>query len=174
MLSEKTQTEAAGEPDTLFAGLEPAAGLALAVSGGPDSMALLALFAQWRRGTGDTRPAVVLTVDHGLRPESAEECAYVAEVARHFGLEPRVLRWRPAAGTAISQTSARDGRFRLIFQAMRRLDLSHLLLAHHRDDQAETVVMRFLNGSGIDGMAGMARMSDRGGVTLVRPLLAYS
>ncbi len=162
------------DPNNLFAGLEEVKGFALGVSGGPDSMALMALFAQWRKRTEDERPAVVVAVDHGLRPEAAEECAYVSEVAEHFGLDARILRWRPAAGTAISQTTAREGRYRLVFETMRRHGLSHLLLAHHRDDQAETIVMRFLNGSGLDGMAGMARTTARDGVVIVRPLLEFS
>lgn len=157
--------------DALFGGLEDAAGFALAVSGGVDSMALMAMFAVWRSARRDPRKALVLTVDHGLRPEAAAECAMVTETAAKLGLDCRVLRWRPAAGTPVSQASARDGRYRLMASTMGREGLSHLLLGHHRDDQAETVLMRLFSGSGIDGVAGMARTAGREGVTLVRPLL---
>lgn len=159
--------------EEIFEGLEDAIGFAVAVSGGPDSMALMAFFARWRSQNKDTRPALVLTVDHGLRQEAARECALVIDVAKAFKLDARSLRWRAAEGAATSQASARDGRYKIISQTMSRHGLSHLLVAHHMDDQAETVVMRVLHGSGIDGLSGMSRISQRDDVTIVRPLLDF-
>lgn len=173
----KPATDSAEGPgflDRLFAGLDDAAGFGLAVSGGPDSMALMAMFAVWHQTRNDRRPVLVLTVDHGLRPEAADECALVADTAAELGLQCRVLNWRPAAGTPVSQANAREGRYRLMARTMEREGLTHLLVAHHRDDQAETVLMRLFNGSGLDGLAGMARENVREGVAIVRPLLGLS
>lgn len=147
------------ETQALFAGLDVAPVLALAVSGGPDSTALLVLLARWRalRPFGPT--LVALTVDHGLRPDSSREARAVKTLATDLGVAHRTMRWRgrkPATGL---QEAARRARYGLLAEAARRAGARHLLTAHTRDDQAETVLFRLARGSGITGLAGMRRVT---------------
>jgi tRNA(Ile)-lysidine synthase len=156
------------EAATLFAtSFRETQGVLIAVSGGPDSMAMMALLARW---TMQPR-LMVATVDHGLRTESADEAQCVAKTAAHLGLPHDTLPWlgsKPAQGL---QEAARHARYHLLLAHAERHGLSHLALAHHADDQAETVLMRLVAGSGINGLSGMAVESQRAGVTLVRPFL---
>ncbi len=159
----------------LFAGLD-AAPLLLAVSGGPDSMALLHLAARWARlrEGHQPRPALhVATVDHGLRPDAGAEAELVAAAATALGLSHAILAWTgPKPGTRI-QERARAARYALLAAHARSVGAAAVLTAHHADDQAETVLMRLGRGSGVAGLAGMRRdtpLAD--GLRLVRPLLA--
>jgi tRNA(Ile)-lysidine synthase len=116
----------------------------------------------------------VLTVDHGLRPEARAEAAFVADVAGRLGVEARVLRWEgphPASGI---EAAAREARYRLLTEAARAAGAAFLATAHHRDDQAETFLLRLARGSGAYGLAAMAAELPLRGVVLVRPLLALS
>jgi tRNA(Ile)-lysidine synthase len=135
----------------------PLPACALAVSGGSDSIALMALFADWLRAAGgDPACHAVLTVDHGLRPEAAGEAEQVAIQAAALGFRHRTLHWeghKPATGI---QAAARATRYRLIHAQMVADGDSVLLTGHTRDDQAETLLMRLGRGSGLDGLAGMA------------------
>ncbi|HEX6012123.1 MAG TPA: tRNA lysidine(34) synthetase TilS [Geminicoccaceae bacterium] len=161
--------EFAGLLDSL-APFEAAPRLAVAASGGPDSTALALLAHAWagtRRGS-----ILALVVDHRLRPESAAETvATVRRLARR-GIPARVLVWegrKPAAGV---QAAARAARYRLIEDACREEGILHLLLGHHREDQAETVAMRAASYSAAAGLAGMPAVSEVAGLRLLRPLLA--
>ena len=164
------------EAATLFADLGEAPALILAVSGGPDSTALLWLAARWRARRKRGPKLIAVTVDHGLRPESAGEAAAVRRLARRLGVAHRTLRWtgpKPATGV---QEAARAARYRLIAKVARGFEILHVLTAHSRDDQAETVLFRLARGSGLAGLKGMARISSlpgsgEGTVALVRPLL---
>ncbi|WP_162901666.1 tRNA lysidine(34) synthetase TilS [Breoghania sp. L-A4] len=159
------------EIDAVFAPLRQCRKLALAVSGGADSSALLHFFQQWRSRQARVPDAIVFTVDHGLRPEAADEALAVARRCAFCGLEHRILRWegdKPASGI---QKAARDARFALMRDAMRACGADALVLAHHRDDQAETFLDRLARGSGAYGLAAMAPSSTRDGVTICRPLL---
>ena len=155
--------------DALFAPLEGYGRLGLAVSGGPDSLALMLLAA--RRAQGARSRFVVYTVDHGLRPEAAAEAKMVVREAAVLGLPARALRWegeKPATGV---QAAARAARYRLMAQAMTEDGVDLLLTAHHLGDQAETVLMRLAHGSGIEGLRGMDRRSVVEGCEIYRPLL---
>ncbi len=158
----------AAEAESCFAPILPgASGLLLAVSGGPDSMALMALAA----GLDNPPPLAVATVDHGLRPAAADEARLVADTAATIGLSHRTLLWtgpKPATGL---QEAAREARYALLTAEARQLGFSHIVTAHHADDQAETVLMRLAAGSGIAGLAGMRVLTEREGLTLARPLL---
>lgn len=145
--------------------------LAVAVSGGPDSMALALLAAEWARSTG--REVLALTVDHGLREESAQEAMQVAKWMDAREIPCRILRWEhnDAKPVANVQAAARDARYHLLGQACAEEGIHHLLLGHHADDQAETVLLRLLRGSGVDGLSAMSAVSQRGALTLLRPLL---
>ena len=156
---------------------EPAPRIAVAVSGGPDSLALCLLANSWVRARGGTLFA--LTVDHGLRPESGAEAAQVRRWLAGRAISHRTLRWtgtRPVSGI---QAEARAARFALLTGWCRQARILHLLLAHQQEDQAETVLQRLVRGSGIDGLAAMAPVRlamepDGRGVRLLRPLLSVS
>ena len=149
-------------PDDLAAlfarcGLGPSTQCALAVSGGSDSTALMVLFADWLCQQGvDTALHTVLTVDHGLRPESATEARAVAAQADRLGFPHAILVWEgPKPQTGI-QAAARNARYRLMGNSMRASGIALLLTGHTQDDRAETLLMRLARGSGLDGLAGMA------------------
>ena len=154
--------------------LSPVAGeqaIGLAVSGGPDSLALMLLVCAWAGAAAGRPRVVVYSVDHGLRPEAAAEVAFVCREAARLGLVARALRWEGAKPAAGIQAAARAARYRLIGEAMRADGVQVLLTAHHQDDQAETVLMRLAHGSGLEGLRGMDRMAEVEGVRVFRPLL---
>lgn len=139
--------------DALRPWLRPdrAKGILLAVSGGPDSSALLHAAAILRTEV----PLAVATVDHGLRPEAVSEAEQVGRVAATLGLPHAVLSWsgpKPAAGL---QEAARIARYRLLAARAAGVGADLILTAHTRDDQAETVLMRLAAGSALAGLAGM-------------------
>lgn len=142
-------------------------GLGIALSGGGDSIALLHLIAWWR---GDRRVAAV-TVDHGLRPESAEEAAGAGRAAAALGIEHRTLRWSGPAPLGNLAAQARQARLSLIGTWAREQGLPAIALGHTRDDVAETLLMRLGRGAGIDGLAAMAERREAEGVVWLRPLL---
>lgn len=147
----------------------------LAVSGGPDSMALLHLAASWSQLTAEPAPRfIVATVDHRLRPESAAEAAAVARLSAVYSFAHHVLHWdapRPATG---SQAAARAARYRLLAAHARQTGSDAIVTAHTRDDQAETLLMRLARGSGVDGLAAMSSTTEIEGVTVLRPLLGVA
>jgi tRNA(Ile)-lysidine synthase len=134
-------------------------GLVLAVSGGPDSTALLVLAARWAKRLKRAPKLVAVTVDHGLRAEAAREAAAVKRLARRLGVAHRTLRWRGRKPKTGLQEAARHARYRLLAQAAARDGYPHILTAHTLDDQAETVLFRLARGSGLAGLAGMAAAS---------------
>lgn len=157
------------DPRHLFSRLNDAQGIVAAVSGGPDSMALMHLLACW--DTPRRPPILIATVDHGLRPEAAEEAAFVSREAATLGFAHRILAWTGEKPNAGLQEAAREARYRLLTQCAREAGASHLLTAHTQDDQAETVMMRLARGSGLKGLSGMRRERDRDGIRHARPLL---
>ncbi|MGH6726511.1 MAG: tRNA lysidine(34) synthetase TilS [Pseudolabrys sp.] len=162
------------ELNALFSDLESFPVLILAVSGGPDSIALMLLAARWRKALQTKPKLVAVTIDHGLRPEAKREAAAAGRLARKLGIAHRTLRWtgtKPATGL---QQAARMARYRLLAKAARKVKAAHILTAHTLDDQAETVLIRMSRGSGVSGLAAMARISAVPGerqIKLVRPLL---
>src|SRR3954467_1127380 len=155
----------------LFARWKTASALVLAVSGGPDSLALMWLAARWRRALSRGPRLIAVTVDHGLRPEAAREAREVKRLAETLEVPHRTLRWTGAKPDTGLPAAARTARYRLLAKAARASGATHVLTAHTRDDQAETLLMRMLRGSGIAGLAAMARETEREGVCLARPLL---
>lgn len=146
--------------------------LAVAVSGGADSMALCHLARDWAALRGGRVTA--LTVDHGLRPSAAAEAARVGEWMQALGVDHHVLGWTGAKPQTGIQRAARQARYRLLSEWCREAAVLHLLLAHHRCDQAETVLNRLLRASGTTGLSGMAGIVETGAVRLLRPLLDCS
>jgi len=171
MPDEKNSPISARDAKQLFAGLKSAPALVLAVSGGPDSVALMWLAARWRRSLAHGPRLVAVTVDHGLRPEAAREARDVKRLANSLDLPHRTMRWTGVKPTTGLPAAARDARYRLLVQAARAAGATHVLTAHTRDDQAETLLMRLLRGSGIAGLAAMAAVTEREGIALARPLL---
>ena len=148
--------------------------LALAISGGGDSLALMHLAARWAAHRPEPPALHVLTVDHGLHPRSAEVAASVCERAAALGLPCTVLRWegeKPATGI---EQAARQARYALMADWCRSYGAA-LVTAHALEDQAETLLMRLARGSGLDGLSAMPLRGHVPGapdVPLLRPLLS--
>src|SRR6202171_4752689 len=158
----------------LFADWKAAPAIVLAVSGGPDSIALMWLAARWRRTLARGPRLIAVTVDHGLRAEAQAEGRDVKRLARALYLPHPHKCWTRVKPKTGLPAAARAARYRLLAQAARASGATHILTAHTRDDQAETLLMRLLRGSGIAGLAAMARQSERDGVLLARPFLHVS
>ena len=133
-------------------------------------MALVLLAHGWARRRRGRVTALI--VDHGLRPESAAEARRVGAWLARRGIDRRVLRWPGPYPDHGVQAAARAARYDLLEAWCRRHGVLHLLLGHHRGDQAETFVLRLSRASGIDGLAAMPPIADRGGMRVLRPLLS--
>ncbi len=154
--------------------------IVLAVSGGGDSMAMMHLFARYRHLCGDgsalsASQVIVACVDHGLREGSGEEAQFVAQQAVKLGFEYEILPWVGEKPTSGLQQAAREERYGLLFSLCERRGLpAAIMVAHHLDDQAETLLMRLARGSGLVGLTGMKREDSSrlwGEVTIWRPFL---
>ncbi len=154
--------------------LSPGGKVLLAVSGGPDSMALMLLVQSLPHTAA--KDVAVATVDHGLRPESREEAEFVAETAAQLGLSHTILSWqgpKPATG---QMAAARSARYRLLIEHANEIGARGLVTGHHAGDVVETFLMRLSRGSGLDGLAEMTRRRTIAAIglrpiTLIRPLL---
>ncbi|MBI1869013.1 MAG: tRNA lysidine(34) synthetase TilS [Methylocystis sp.] len=155
--------------EALLAPLAKARALLLAVSGGPDSVALMLLAARW---SGRSRRAIaVATVDHGLRPGSGDEARRVGEWATALGFTHHLLTFAGDKPVTRIQERARAARYALLTQCALEIGAEAIVTAHHADDQAETILFRLTRGSGVAGLAGMAASSKLGERLLLRPLL---
>src|SRR5688500_3817003 len=155
----------AADLDALVA---PGTKLGVAVSGGPDSLALLLLAAAARPGLVEAA-----TVDHALRPESRAEAEMVAALCERIGVSHEILTldW-PRAPDRNLQARAREARYHVLGKWALKRGLTMVATAHHLDDQAETLLMRLARGAGVGGLgATRARRPLAEGVKLVRPLL---
>jgi tRNA(Ile)-lysidine synthase len=161
----------AAEAATLFAGLAGEKALLIAVSGGPDSVALLALLAEW--AAAPSRPALfAATVDHGLREGSAAEARAVGDLCASLGVPHAILAWEGQKPETALQARARAARYELLAAEARRVGGAVLVTAHTLDDQAETLMMRMAHGSGPAGLAGMRPRVTRDSLVIARPLLS--
>lgn len=151
---------------------EPAPRLAVAVSGGGDSLAATLLAAQWAHGRGGR--VVGLTVDHRLRANSTAEAVLVGRWLASHGIEHHILPWLGDKPASDIQAQARDARYRLIEDWCRQAGILHVVLAHHLEDQAETFMLRLARGSGVEGLAGMAAIRHGAHLRWLRPCLALS
>jgi len=149
---------------------ERAPHLAVGVSGGADSMALALLAARWVGARNGRLTA--LTVDHGLRPQSAAEARTVAAWCRGLRVDHVTLAWTGEKPIAGIQSAARAARYALLGDWCRGNQVLHLMTAHHQDDQAETVLLRLGRGSGPQGLAAMPSIAETAHLRLLRPLLA--
>ena len=158
--------DAALDPQVLFRRLAGARGIVLAVSGGPDSTALMLLAARWAARP----PLLAVSIDHGLRAEAAEETRLVAANADRLGLAWRIMQ-APAAGPGNLQDWARRARYSCLANAAEEAGFDTIVTAHHQDDQAETFLLRMARGSGVYGLGGMREETEVEGLRLARPLL---
>ncbi|MGB4057743.1 MAG: tRNA lysidine(34) synthetase TilS [Alphaproteobacteria bacterium] len=154
-----------------FGSLKDMKTIAVALSGGPDSMALAGLLSEWvdKRGGPDIH---ALTVDHGLRPESREEAAGVSKWIKNWPrIRHEILKWEGKKPEKRIQEEARYARYRLMGDYCRERGIHSLFLAHHLDDQAETFLLRLAKGSGLDGLAAMRPTQNKKGTNILRPFL---
>jgi tRNA(Ile)-lysidine synthase len=149
---------------------EPAPRLAVAVSGGADSLALALLADAWARARGGS--ALGLIIDHGLRAESAGEAATTRDRLAACAVAARVVTLRGLTRGPALAARARAARYAALSAACREIGIVHLLLGHHAGDQAETLLMRQRAGSGVAGLACMPALAETADVRLLRPLLA--
>jgi tRNA(Ile)-lysidine synthase len=160
-------TRFAGDLDALVA---PGSAVGVAVSGGPDSLALLLLAAAARPGEVEAA-----TVDHALRPESRAEAEMVASVCKRLGVPHSILTiaW-PKPPKSNVQARAREARYALLERWAAPRKIAAVATAHHLDDQAETLLMRLARGAGIGGLGSVrSRRPLTGGAELIRPLLGW-
>jgi len=143
--------------------------VAVGCSGGADSMALTLLLDAWARAKHGTLTALI--VDHRLRPESAAEAEQVGAWLRARGIDHVILTRSDAPIDRNLQAAAREARYAQMSSWCRANGVLHLALAHHQEDQAETVLLRLGRGSGVDGLAAMAPVTETSDVRLLRPLL---
>ncbi|HEX8381996.1 MAG TPA: tRNA lysidine(34) synthetase TilS [Sphingomonas sp.] len=142
--------------------------LGLAVSGGPDSMAMLALAAEALDGR-----VTAATVNHGLRPEAVDEAVLVARECARIGVAHATLAPDAAIAGAGIQARAREVRYALLARWALAGGIGVVATAHHADDQAETFLMRAGRGAGLAGLAGVRARATIAGLTVVRPLLDW-
>jgi tRNA(Ile)-lysidine synthase len=159
------------ELDSLFSDLEHRRRVLLAVSGGPDSTALLLLAHRWRKERRAGPALIAVTVDHRLRPDSRREAANVGRLAKPLGMEHHILPWTGRKPSKGLQEAARDARYGLLFALAEKTGADAITTAHTLDDQGETFLMRLARGSGISGLGSIRRVTARNGVSIVRPLL---
>lgn len=146
--------------------------IAVALSGGPDSWALCLLADEWCKTNRAT--LVALTVDHKLRADSTAEAENVAAECARRGIAHHILTWQHNGVSSSVQEQARDARYSLLTEYCRAHGIPLLLTAHHADDQSETVLLRFAKASDVGGLAGLQPLHNLHGVTVGRPLLAYT
>lgn len=158
----------------LLAPIAQASQVALAVSGGGDSLALLDCVDRWRRGRAAPPAVIALSVDHGLRTSSRTDATRVVAIAGRRGIETRLLRWTGRKPQTGLEAAARAARYRLLLGAAHAFGASHLLLGHHLEDQAETLLLRLARGSGLFGLAAMRREIGVDGLKIFRPFLEIS
>tara|TARA_R110002110_G_scaffold85816_4_gene223724 strand:- start:60044 stop:61345 length:1302 start_codon:yes stop_codon:yes gene_type:complete len=148
--------------------------LAVGVSGGRDSVALVLLAAEWAAARGGLATAV--TLDHGLRDASADEAGLVSEWMAQHGIPHHTLAWVDSPGPGLScmsasEAAARTARYGLLEAFCRDHKILHLLVGHHLDDQLETQVMRRARSSGVFGQAGMPAVRELARTRVLRPFL---
>lgn len=146
--------------------------IVVATSGGPDSLALCLLLSKWTaRNKGKL---IALTVDHLLRKESTAEALKVNQWLTTRGIEHHILPWTGSKPTADIQNKARTARYHILEQWCEQHHILHLFLAHHADDQEETILQRLLHGSGPLGLQGMKECTYHPFGRVLRPLLCFS
>lgn len=146
--------------------------VAVGLSGGSDSMALLFMMYEWMRDIGGK--VIVLTVDHRLRAESASEALHLSDILKERGIEHHILVWNHVEVSSNIQDKARIARRELLTDWCHKNNVRQLFLAHTKDDVAETFLMRCFRGSGVAGLAAISKKTAHKGIEICRPLLSFS
>lgn len=165
------------EAATLFSPFAQAKHVLVAVSGGPDSVCLAGLVAEWRESRpsqGDRPQVTAVTFDHGLRSASRGEAEGVAAFCRSLAIPHRILNWASPVQGAGLQEAAREARYEAFARLADEIEASHLLTAHTLDDQAETMLLRLARGSSMTGLIGMRSETKRGNLIHRRPFLGVT
>lgn len=150
-------------------GVAPPERLAVGVSGGGDSVALLAALVRYCEDKGIELH--VITVDHALRSEAKDEIAFVTDLCANWGLPHHVEYWSGWDGEGNLQAAAREARYEIMADWAYANRVSHIFLGHTADDQAETFLMRLARGAGVDGLSAMQPRRVYHSVTWIRPFL---
>ena len=143
--------------------------IALAVSGGPDSTAMMFIVSKSKKIK--KKNVTVLIVDHDLRKDSRKEANLVMRNAKKIGFKYKILKWRGLKPSSGIQEAARKARYDMMISWCEKNNVEKLFLAHHMDDQVETFLMRLSKGSGIDGLSSMSKTSLKANVNIIRPFL---
>ena len=143
--------------------------IALAVSGGPDSTAMMFIVSKSKKIK--KKNVTVLIVDHDLRKDSRKEASLVMRNAKKIGFKYKILKWRGLKPLSGIQEAARKARYDMMISWCEKNNVEKLFLAHHMDDQVETFLMRLSKGSGIDGLSSMSKTSLKANVHIIRPFL---
>ena len=146
----------------------PKGDIGVGVSGGGDSMALLHLSAEWAEE--NKRKIKAVTIDHGLRSSSLSECVHVKKISEKLSIEHTTLKWL-AKPSGNLQNAARNARHELFLDWTKKSKLSVVLLGHTMDDNAETIMIKLIRGSGIDGLAGISKNKKINELAIFRPLI---
>jgi len=157
--------------DDLFSPLVDIRRIALAVSGGRDSLALMFLIKKWLGNNNFDKDVVVLTVNHQLREESNAECAEVALIAQGYGFHHKILIWHHENIKTSIQEKARNARYDLMINYLKENGIDTLITGHTLDDKIETFLMRLSKGSGLEGLKSIQTSRNLDGINLFRPLL---
>jgi tRNA(Ile)-lysidine synthase len=144
--------------------------LAVAVSGGSDSLALALLTQNWVKNRQGSLTA--LTVNHGLRPDSLKEAQKVGECLKKYSIPHVILSWGGSKPKTGIQEAARCARYHLLEEWCRESGCLHLLLGHQQEDQAETVLFRLRGHSSLIGLAGMSAVLEKPHLRIIRPFLS--
>ena len=148
--------------------------IALAVSGGRDSMALMYLVYRWKAHLALNIEIEVLTVNHNLRKAAEDECGFVQKIAKNYGFKHKVLIWEHEHVETSIQEKARKARYQLMLDYVREENIDTILTAHTSDDNIETFIMRLAKGSGLDGLKSINVIRHADGIQIERPLLSLS
>jgi tRNA(Ile)-lysidine synthase len=163
----KKQAIGAEEFAGLLQAFDPIKKMAVAVSGGPDSMALAFCLKRYQK-----TDVLAFIVDHNLRKGSSSEAEGVQKSLSEMGISAEILRWDHEPIITSVHEHARKARYHLLTKACHTHGIQDLFLAHHQDDQAETILMRMAKGSNIEGLSGMSSQTMREGIRLLRPFLS--
>ena len=148
--------------------------IALAVSGGRDSMALMCLVYRWKAHLALNIEIEVITVNHNLRKAAEDECRFVQKIAKDYGFRHKVLTWEHEYIETSIQEKARNARYQLMLDYAREENIDTILTAHTSDDNIETFIMRLAKGSGLDGLKSINEIRHADGIQIERPLLSLS
>ncbi len=148
--------------------------LAVAVSGGADSFALVLSLWEFLNKSSSPPPIHALIVDHRLRENSTEEATLVKQRLDDLGISAHILSWNHHLVLSKIQETARLHRYRLLIEYCQQNNIPSLWLGHHASDQFETVMMRLSHSTGLRGLGGMQKVSMRDDITLCRPFLTVT